>query len=377
MISYLLPTRNRPDRLAATLGALGNLSIAAHGPVGGAEVVVVDDASAPAVKLDPALRNGMPLRVVRRARQEGAAARNAGVREARGQWTVMLDDDSHPVDEAVVGVVGEAADDVAAIGAEIVLPGGQHEVGGLPEVFIGCGVAIRRDAFLEVGGYDRCFHYYAEEYDLCARLLLAGRRIVHDWRWRVRHERDPAGRDANLILRRLVRNNGWVMQRYAPLAHRQAALEEVIRRYRAIARKENAIAGYERGLDELRATRAEQPRRPMDEAQWDRFTGLIHVRATLNDESALKGASIAIVDEGKNAWVVRRALEELTGCPVVPEREAQAWVIGSLSPGPMMDAWEQRARVNGMVFRPWRVPGACTPAPASGDVGASAVSRYA
>ena len=377
MISYLLPTRNRPDRLAATLGALGNLSVAAHGAVGGAEVVVVDDASAPAVKLDPALRNGMPLRVVRRAQREGAAARNAGVREARGRWIVMLDDDSHPVDEAVVGVVGEAADDVAAIGAEIVLPGGRHEVGGLPEVFIGCGVAIRRDAFLQVGGYDASFHYYAEEYDLCARLLQAGRRVVHDWRWRVRHERDSAGRDANMILRRLVRNNGWVMQRYAPHAHREAALAEVIRRYRVIARKENALAGYERGLDELRATRAEQPERPMDEALWDRFTGLSHVRAALADEAALKGARIAVVDAGKNAWVVRRVLEELTGCPLVPGREAEAWVIGSLSPGPMMDAWERRARAKRMVLRPWRVPGACAPAPVSGDVGAAAVSGYA
>jgi hypothetical protein len=374
MISYLLPTRNRPDRLAATLEALGNLSIAAHEAVGGAEVVVVDDASSPAVKLDPALRNGMPLRVIRRAQQEGAAARNAGVREASGRWIVMLDDDSYPVDEAVVSVVSEAAEDIAAIGAEIVLPGGRHEVGGLPEVFIGCGVAVRRDVFLQVGGYDASFDYYAEEYDLCARLLSAGWRVVHDWRWRVRHERDPVGRDANAILRRLVRNNGLVMQRYAPPAHRQSALEEVICRYRAIARKENALAGYQRGLDELRAMRAEQPERPMNEALWERFTGLMHVRATLADESAMKGARIAVVDEGKNACVVRRVLEELTGREVVPAREAEAWVIGSLSPGPMMDAWERRACANPMVFRPWRVPGACTPAPESGGLGAAAGS---
>jgi GT2 family glycosyltransferase len=355
MISYLLPTRNRPDRLAATLAALGRLSVAAHGPAGGAEVLVVDDASAVPVEREPVLRNGMPVRVIRRRRREGAAARNAAAIAARGEWIVMLDDDSHPLDEAVVDVVADAAEDVAAIGAEILLPDGRHEDGGLPEVFVGCGAAIRRRAFLQLGGYDPSFHYYAEEYDLCARLLQAGWRIIHDWRLRVRHDRDAAGRDMNTILHRLVRNNGWVMQRYAPEAQRQDALNEVIGRYRRIAETEEALVGYEQGLAELNATLASQPRRPMDEALWDRFTGLAHARAALHHEPALRAQPVAIVDEGKNAWVIRRALNELAGCRITDERDAQVGVIGTMSPGPMMDAWAQRRHEHRAIVRPWRM----------------------
>ncbi|MDY7109222.1 MAG: glycosyltransferase [Planctomycetota bacterium] len=365
MLSYLLPTRNRPERLAATLRAVGNLSAAAHEPMGGAEVIIVDDASETPIKPEAALRNGMPVTVIRRDRWEGASARNAGARLARGAWIVMLDDDSHPVDEAVVQVLAGADEDVAAIGAEIVLPDGRHEAGGLPEVFVGCGVALRRQAFLEVGGYDRSFHYYAEEYDLCARLLLAGWRITHDWRWTVRHERDPHGRDMNLILQRLVRNNGYVIQRYAPEAEREAALERVIRRYRDIARRENAIVGCERGLDDLNATAAAQRRRPMSAALWDRFIGLTSVRTDLPGAASLRDRRVTIVDAGKHAWVVRRALTDLGAACVDDEGEAEMQIIGTLSPGPMMDAWAQRVREGRAVVAPWRIPGADVTADAS------------
>ncbi len=51
MISYLLPTRNRPSTLRATLAAIGGLPDEAHESVGGAEVIVVDNASQPPVAL--------------------------------------------------------------------------------------------------------------------------------------------------------------------------------------------------------------------------------------------------------------------------------------------------------------------------------------
>src|SRR6185503_611566 len=114
--------------------------------------------------------------------------------------------------------------------------------------FIGCGVAIRLRSFLAAGGYDPTFDYYAEEYDLAARFILAGYRIVHDRRFRVMHEKVTQGRDFNRIVHRLVRNNAWVAQRYAPIEHREAEINETISRYGRIAVKENAAAGYAAGV---------------------------------------------------------------------------------------------------------------------------------
>jgi hypothetical protein len=254
--------------------------------------------------------------------------------------------------------LAEAPDDVAVVSADIFLPGGNgtgREAGGLPEVFVGCGVAIRREAFLDLGGYDPTFGYYAEEYDLSARLAMAGWRVRFDPRFRVVHHKVGDGRDMDLILERLVRNNGWVMQRYAPEDRLTTELDEITTRYRRIATRERAMAGYERGLAELAATINDQPRTPMSAQQFDRFTGLAHARealaAAMNEQPF---ASAAIVDEGKNAWAVRQALRE-SGVRIVEEDdEPDVRVIGTMSPGPMLDAVERRGGGRGArVIAPW------------------------
>ncbi len=356
MISYLLPTHNRPHALWQTLAALGALSFDEHDAVGGAEVIVVDNASEPAVELPAELDNGIPLRCRRLDANSGAAARNRGAVEASGDWLVMLDDDSYPLDTGHLEVLADAPDDVAAIGAEIFLPDGTREAGGLPEVIVGCGAAIRRDAFLAAGGYDPSFHYYAEEYDLCAKLLLAGLRVCHDLRFRVRHGKVPDRRDMNVIIRNLVRNNGWVMQRYAPRHRREQAIGEVIARYGAIAMKENAAWGYSQGMCELNRTRQDQPARPMSDAQFDRFTGLSHARTELSRRTELGGRKrgrVAIVDEGKHADAVRQALREIGTRFAASIQDADVLVIGTLSPGPMLDARDQRSADPRPVIMPW------------------------
>ncbi|MFA6043650.1 MAG: glycosyltransferase [Phycisphaerales bacterium] len=359
MISYVLPTRDRPERLKATLQAINALG--AHA----AEITVVDNASTERLFLPPSLASGVPIHQIHLGHNAGAAARNLGVERSRGEWIVMLDDDSHPLDLGFVESLGRAPADVGAISADIFLPPRsgarvRRESGGLPEVFIGCGVAIRRELFLALGGYDHAFNYYVEEYDLAARMLLAGFRVAFDPAFRVMHAKDTANRSMDAILARLVRNNGWVAQRYAPEQARLAELREIRRRYRRIAAKERALAGFGAGLGELRRTLRSQTRTPMPGALWDRFTGLAAARGAL--QAAFESRpfrSAAIVDEGKNAWAVALALREL-GVRLCGEGEdAEVCVIGTMSPGPMLDAYARRCRVlhpaAPRVLMPWRV----------------------
>jgi GT2 family glycosyltransferase len=362
VISCILPTHNRPDRIARSLTALGALPALGPSSAPAAEVIVVDNASDPPCRVPPRLPNGLAVRAIRLPSNEAAASRNIAARRASSPWLVMLDDDSYPTDAGFLDVLADAPADVAAVGADITLPEGRRESGGLPEVFVGCGVAIRRRPFLDAGGYDPAFHYYAEEYDLCARLLQQGWRVVHDRRFRVRHEKTDAGRDMNVILQRLVRNNGWIIQRYAPDPppdRRAELLQETIVRYGRIAELESADAGYLEGLGELFATIDQQPRRPLAPELFDRFTGLAHVRESLARWAPIAaGARVAVVDEGKNAWAVHRALSELQ-IEVVSEPRADVLVIGTLSPGPMMDAWERRCGSARQVLAPWTPAGEC------------------
>lgn len=364
MISYILPTRNRPLVLAQTLKALNALPD--HRLVGGAEVIIVDNASdtpavGPAGQLAWRLDNNLPARIIRLDTNEGAASRNVGVNvaDSRSNWVIMLDDDSHPVDVGHLQRIARAPDEVAAISADIILPHtGRRESGGLPEVFVGCGVAIRRDVLMTLGGYDAAFGYYVEEYDLAARMIKAGYRIEFDRWFRVRHSKVTAGRDMNVILSRLTRNNGWVVQRYAPEGVRRRELREVRERYRMIAEKESAMNGYAQGLVQLRQTIHAQRRQPMSSRQWERFTGVAQCREALAlamRERAFHTA--ALIDEGKNAGVVRRVLCEMD-VEVVAERDRpDVFIIGTMSPGPMLDSLERWkagvARTGARVIAPW------------------------
>ncbi|MGH7242247.1 MAG: glycosyltransferase family 2 protein [Phycisphaerales bacterium] len=357
MISYIIPTRNRPEVLRETLCGIEALG----GHAGGAEIIVVDNASEPSARVPQALANGVTIDLVRRTQNEGAAARNVAVLHAdpASDWVVMLDDDSHPLDLGFVESLRRQPRDVGAVSADIFLGSSREaitgrEQGGLPEVFIGCGVAIRRSLFVALRGYDHRFNYYAEEYDLAARILLAGYRVVFDPAFRVLHRKVTAGRDMNTILGRLVRNNGWVMQRYAPEPVRREQIRVTRQRYRSIAEKENAVEGFALGLRELARTIGEQPRTPMSEEIWRRFTGQAAAREGLSWNLSLRGVrTAALIAEGKNAGEIRAALREL-GIVEVLADHAEALVVGTLSPGPMLDA-KQRLGHDPRVVVPWRV----------------------
>lgn len=350
MISYVIPTRDRPEQLGLTLGAIGRLD---HGVP--AEVIVVDNDSRFTPTPPRTLANGAEVTLLLNGRNEGAAARNRGAERARHQWIVMLDDDSAPIDAMFVEALGDAPPDVACVAAEVLLPGDRHEAGGLPEVPIGCGVAIRREVFRTLGGYDAAFGYYAEEYDLAARVLHAGMRTVYDGRFRVLHRKVSEGRDFNLILERLVRNNAWVERRYAPDSLVEAAIESTLARYRIIAEKEDALPGFARGMAALRSSLAAQPRSPLTSELYDRFTGRSHALNHLAVEfERLRVRRCALVAPGKHAHVVRQAVESL-GVEVVPENgRPDALVIATLSPGPMLDAQaEWRDRTPLPTLTPW------------------------
>lgn len=358
-ITYVIPTRNRHHQLCQTLEALSRLHHDSKEAFDGcgAEILVVDNASDPPVELSSVSSPILSPRVIRLHENHGAAARNLGVKQAQYDWIVMLDDDSYPLDGEFVVAIQSSPADVAVVGAEISLSNGRREAGGLPEVFIGCGAAIRREAFLAVDGYDSDFGYYAEEYDLSAKLILAGWRIIHDRRFKVRHQKVAAGRDMGRILQRLVRNNGWVAWRYAPddPDTLTAALAEAVSRYAFIAVKEGAAEGFALGMSELLRSLDRQPRHPMTREQFDRFTGLAHARKSLESCSdRWLGRHIAIVDEGKNSWVVRQVVEDL-GAVIVDEPAAEWLVVGTLSPGPMLDSWEMHRAGPRPVFSPWQL----------------------
>jgi GT2 family glycosyltransferase len=206
MVSVIVPTYARPDRLVACLEALA----AQDAPREGFEVVVSDDGSPmPAAPVVAAFADRMTVRCVRSAQGGPASARNAGAAAARGDWLAFTDDDCRPAPGWVSALAARAAADPGGMVAGPVrnaLPDNpyssatQHISSYVADVYrrrpAGSGafyttsnLALAAERFRALGGFSTEFALPAgEDYDLCDRFRHAGGAIVFAPEAVVNHE---------------------------------------------------------------------------------------------------------------------------------------------------------------------------------------------
>jgi glycosyltransferase involved in cell wall biosynthesis len=185
VISVIVPTRDRPDRLARCLDALRNQTV-----VDSLEIVVVDDGSANPVALEGAADHPR-VRLVRQPGAGPSAARNRGARAAGGTYVCFTDDDCEPQPDwverltatlrtgaaAVAGctVNGSPGDPFAEASALIaaapaVLGKDPESLSFAPSNNLGCRADV-----LAALPFDEGFPAAAgEDRDWCARLIAAG-----------------------------------------------------------------------------------------------------------------------------------------------------------------------------------------------------------
>jgi glycosyltransferase involved in cell wall biosynthesis len=202
-VSVVVPTAGRPAQLARCLAALR----AQDEPDGGFEIVVAIDGDETTPDPDGA-------RVVRHARRRGpGAARNTGAVAARGEVLAFTDDDCVPDRgwlAALLAGLGPGAAvggrTVNALGANRFADASQHIVDLVyahynrderaARFLASNNLAVRRDDFLAVGGFDAgAFPFASEDRDLCDRWRASGRtlRLVPEAVVRHAHELDLAG----------------------------------------------------------------------------------------------------------------------------------------------------------------------------------------
>ncbi|HEU4974693.1 MAG TPA: glycosyltransferase family 2 protein [Baekduia sp.] len=197
--------RHEPAELSALIAALGNDV---------SEVLVVDNAGDPA--LERALAGTGSARILRPGGNLGyAPACDLAAREATGEWLLFLNPDAMPEPGLVPALLEAADDDVAILGAQVLLPDGErvnagdnplHVTGlswagrygepaedGPPRdvaVCSGAALLVRARDFHELGGYHPDSFMYYDDVDLAWRARLAGRRVRFVPRARVRHDYD-------------------------------------------------------------------------------------------------------------------------------------------------------------------------------------------
>jgi N-acetylglucosaminyl-diphospho-decaprenol L-rhamnosyltransferase len=231
LLSYCVVNTNGREFLLACLDAIERAT-----PPGLEHEILVldnasDDGSAEAVR-------GLEreIRLIALDRREGKAANDSRLlREARGDFCLLLNEDSEIQPGAVPALLGALrADSGAAVaGAQLISPDGRAvpcawrlpsittalagavflhrrvtvESGGEATRPVGwvqsSAMLVRRDAALDVGGFDDGFFVYSDETDLCKRLSDAGWRILYVPSARAVHH-DQMAQDAAGAERRIV-----------------------------------------------------------------------------------------------------------------------------------------------------------------------------
>jgi glycosyltransferase involved in cell wall biosynthesis len=192
--SIVVPTYGRPRSLPALLRALE----ATEFPKNRFEVLVVDDGSPePVAPLLQPFPEGLRLRVIRQPNSGPAAARNRGLREARGEFIVFTDDDCCPHPDWLPLLAEAATKQPEAMV-------GGHTINGLPEsvcatlsqaiidrlyqvwntnpesvrFFASNNMLARKECLVALGGFDSAYgRAGGEDRGLCDHWRSSGRRM--------------------------------------------------------------------------------------------------------------------------------------------------------------------------------------------------------
>lgn len=201
---------------------------------GDVEVVIVGNgADVPELSVTVPSGSSASIRSVRLSHNAGIpAGRNRGVEECSGDVVLFLDDDGWYADTGLVSHLRErfsTEHDLAVVSFRVKDPEGgigqrRHVPrlrAGDPErsspvtTFLGGACAIRRSAFLQVGGLPERFFYAHEETDLAWRLLGEGYRIEYDAQTVMYHPQVPPTRHTDFY-RLNARNRVWLARRNLP-----------------------------------------------------------------------------------------------------------------------------------------------------------------
>jgi GT2 family glycosyltransferase len=199
-ISVVIPTFNRPAILEQCLESLEKVDY----PRDEFEVIVVNDGgAAPRTR-----RTDVDLTVLSQPNRGPAAARNAGVARAAGQFVAFLDDDCRvPRDwlKSVTSAIRKSPD--AMIGGRTInaLADNRYSAAsqsvvdyvysyydgsaGRPRFFASNNFSVKADLFWRIGGFDEHFRA-AEDRDFCRRWNAAGLEMIYDDSVVVMHAHD-------------------------------------------------------------------------------------------------------------------------------------------------------------------------------------------
>lgn len=271
LISIVIPTYARPERLRDCLAALARQTM----PADEFEVIVVDDGSPEAVVPPTAISPAGPtIRIIRQPNAGPSAARNRGVQEARGELVALTDDDCRPTPTWLESLIAAHRQCTDALVGGIAFNGLPNDLFATTSQMIidlvydhfnrdhaaayfltSNNILCSRVAYSELGGFDTTFSRAgAEDRDFCDRWRTSGRplRLVPEATLEHRHTQNLRqfvelhyryGRGAYIYQEKRRRRGTGTMQ--ADMHFHRSLIRQLprhLRQHRGLARKAQITA---------------------------------------------------------------------------------------------------------------------------------------
>lgn len=212
--SFVIVNYNRKDELLLTISKTKEIIKTASGEF---EIVIVDnasvDGSADAVKLQHP-----DVVLIENPVNTGAPAWNLGFAKAKGEYFIILDDDSHMesgLEDALQYL--DKNPEVGVLACNI--KGGMFGTSDWEDLgdtigFIGCGAFYRKKVYDKVGGYADWIFLYNNEWDLGMRVLAAGYKLKYFAKCHVTHRASPLNRTTKRLKVFSIRNEMAIVYKY-------------------------------------------------------------------------------------------------------------------------------------------------------------------
>jgi GT2 family glycosyltransferase len=151
----------------------------------------------------------------------GIVAYNIGARHSEADIIIILDDDSHIDEEAITNIIDlfEKDPGLGALACQIILPSTGEIVTrdwqpGPSTYFWGCGAAIRKSVWDNLGGYNEKLFLYGNEYDLSIRIWNSGYKVIYTPAITAFHRVSSMNRTSGRLVSYTIRNNFIYIKTY-------------------------------------------------------------------------------------------------------------------------------------------------------------------
>jgi len=217
--SIVLISYNRKETVLKTLDKVSCL------PQQNYEIILVDNGSVDETCYE--VKQKFPqVKLICLKNNRGIEAYNIGFKIAKGQYLVVLDDDSYPSPQVLDMIEAEFSDNpsLAIIAGRInnydnTIQWPRHiDYQKRQEVnlFAGCGFVIKKDVFERVGFYPaHYFMFYNENY-VANKILLEKMKILYDPNIIFYHQSPPESRFNDFRIYYMARNHFWNIIQFCP-----------------------------------------------------------------------------------------------------------------------------------------------------------------